>query len=484
MARVDAIGMGAMATVDLSVAKTDFVSQSEGVQSFDCFLSNHASDESQNSIREIKNDENRGDSTVVEQPETLSMTKKITDGSEEGLHTGGKQSEDLSEGIKELTQRIREEVKECLNVDDAKLDATLEQLGISLMELLNPNVLQQFVLTLNQAEGTIDFLTNESMLQSFEQLTEIMANLSDEFKDLLAQMEQFAEPALLDEQTMADGMMTTDFGNSSTDVTESVEGTMEQGIAMPKEEQGIVEQKSEEVESTEDTAQTKDIRLDVQEDAATEDTFANEEEQSETMYQSTDAGLFSNTEVTVEEERPMATLFGEQFNHVKDAVGKLFETNVPASQRMQQMIDIVHQVTNHVRNRLDANTTTLEMQLNPASLGKVVLTVASKDGVMTANFRVESEEAKNALESQMAALKETFHEKNLKVESVDVEISEFNFTQSNETKKQMDEELAKESKKRFKFADELEDGMEEKKADEELRRRVMRDSGGSIDYTA
>ena len=47
-----------------------------------------------------------------------------------------------------------------LDIDDKALDAAMQNMGIVLTDLLNPEVLQQFVLSVNGAEGNIDFLTD------------------------------------------------------------------------------------------------------------------------------------------------------------------------------------------------------------------------------------------------------------------------------------------------------------------------------------
>lgn len=150
------------------------------------------------------------------------------------------------------------------------------------------------------------------------------------------------------------------------------------------------------------------------------------------------------------------------------------------------MIDIVNQVSERIRSVVNANTTSVEVQLNPESLGKVFFSVVSKGGVMTANFQVQTEEAKNALESQIMILKDNLEAKNLKVESVEVHVSDFNFDQSNQAEKQAQEEAAKQGRRRFRYdAGEEEDSMQaEEITAEKVRRQVMRDNGGSIDFTA
>lgn len=85
---------------------------------------------------------------------------------------------------------------------------------------------------------------------------------------------------------------------------------------------------------------------------------------------------------------------------------------------------ILEQVTNQIHNLHAPDKTSLEFMLTPETLGKVAVNVSSKQGVLQAEFRVESAQAKAALESQMAELKLNFENQGLKVASVSVMISE------------------------------------------------------------
>ena len=49
---------------------------------------------------------------------------------------------------------------------------------------------------------------------------------------------------------------------------------------------------------------------------------------------------------------------------------------------------------------------------------------------MTANFTVQNEEARAALESQIISLRENLEQRNLKVDAVEVSVSDFTFSQS------------------------------------------------------
>lgn len=90
-----------------------------------------------------------------------------------------------------------------------------------------------------------------------------------------------------------------------------------------------------------------------------------------------------------------------------------------------QSVQIIEQIVRQMRVSVTDTTSTMEMQLNPERLGKVLLTISAKEGMMTANFTVQTEEARLALESQMYQLRDTLEQKEIKVEAVSISVSDF-----------------------------------------------------------
>ena len=162
----------------------------------------------------------------------------------------------------------------------------------------------------------------------------------------------------------------------------------------------------------------------------------------------------------------------------------------PSSQQsnQQQMVDIVNQVIEQVKVTLGKETTTMQMQLNPENLGKVLISVTSKNGVMTANFTVQTEEAKEALQSQMYSLREAIESRSLKVDAVEVEVSDFAFSQSSQADAQQEQkDYEKNDGRRFRFNFENpgpeEDGDTVSGSTSSNNTRRL-DAGTSIDFTA
>ena len=86
---------------------------------------------------------------------------------------------------------------------------------------------------------------------------------------------------------------------------------------------------------------------------------------------------------------------------------------------------IITQIVDQIKVTIGSGQTSMHMLLNPENLGHVELLVAQKDGIMTAHFTVQNQIAKEALESSLNTLKQTFEEQGLKVTNVEVTIGNY-----------------------------------------------------------
>lgn len=384
---------------------------------------------------------------------------------------------------------MKQIVKDILGIDDATLEQTMTALGVVITDLLNPNVLQEFVLQVAGGEGNIDFLTNEALLQNFNNLLQALTDfMSENGKEVMMLMEVLEQPVPFEEmlETTVAEENTLSQEISVTEMTSENVQTASQWAGKSQTEQPsdnvskMVEKVT--VEKTEAVQEVTETPI--------EQSFSGESQSGQFSEEMPGQGsatlLYADRSDAPAVSEMGNTLFAEQMNVVQGNIEQIVDVNGNGLQRMQQMVDIVNQVSEQIRSTVDASTTTMEMQLNPESLGKVLLTVSAKEGVMTATFKVQSEEARQALESQMYQLRENLEAKNLKVESVDVQISNFSFSQSNEADGQTEKDFGKQGKKKFNFdvAEEEEDMEVSQETPEQTRRRVMLESGGSIDYTA
>ena len=108
-----------------------------------------------------------------------------------------------------------------------------------------------------------------------------------------------------------------------------------------------------------------------------------------------------------------------------DKLADAVSDQAPTTETRQTMTEMVEQVVKQVRVRVMPETTNMEIQLHPASLGKVSVQINATATQASARLIVETQAAKEALESGMIRLQEAFEEKGIKVESVEVTVSNF-----------------------------------------------------------
>lgn len=143
--------------------------------------------------------------------------------------------------------------------------------------------------------------------------------------------------------------------------------------------------------------------------------------------------------------------------------------------------DIVRQIIDEIKVNMSRETTSLELQLNPEHLGKVQISVSTRNGIMQAQIVTENEAARHAVEASMASLRETFDNQGLKVEAVEVMVATYEFFGNG--KEQQGSPKGRNADRAGKsisggFEDEnIEDG-------EQLEQEMMQAQGNTVSYMA
>lgn len=449
------------------------------------------------------NNKDVGTEKKVFEPEQSSGQVTVKDSAEQNVVSEGQElpKEELSkQEIDAVEKSIRDTIKDVLHIDDETLDRAMAEIGISLLQLLDPNILQEFLITLSPGSDVTDFLTSESMLQDFTELVQAMEEIDWEELTGMSKEEfvQQLEIAMQEDGTDSQPVIQPDGADSQPVVqpdAEMHEGILEESL-VPVEEDILAEQMPEnpqtKVVQEVLSPQKEAVRVDDSHVVETEEAVVETQQATEAVVQ-TESGLEENssqsqlpqqTDAKLQREiQPQDNQSVTVMNFVENMMQAVKDSQPVDAVKMQQMIDIVNQVVEKIQSSVTEGTTTMEMQLNPESLGKVLLTVSNRDGIMTASFTVQSAEAKEALESQMINLRETLEQKNLKVESVEVSVSDFTFSQKDQTDTNDQKNFNQGHGKRMPFQEESEEEEAQVEA-EQVRRSVMRDTGSSVDFTA
>ena len=149
--------------------------------------------------------------------------------------------------------------------------------------------------------------------------------------------------------------------------------------------------------------------------------------------------------------------------------------------------EIIRQIVDQISIANTTGESVIEMQLNPENLGKLYINVTEKNSEITARIAVSNEAVKNALESQMATLRENLQDANIRVNDVEITIATHEFERNleqnagNENGRQGGQQYTHQSSNNGGNGS----GQNETASDEaRLAAQIMRDNGNSVDFMA
>ena len=333
-----------------------------------------------------------------------------------------KEFEETVEAVSTLMVQVQQVICNKLGISAEELTKAMEELGMSTEDLLDRTNLQELFLRLQDVSEPTELLTNEELfggfadlMQAVEQTLQEAGVTPEEVKAVLQEME----------------LMTKEPEAETEEVTETVDVPDE----LPK-----AETKTDEVqtETTEETADTQNVatRSEVQTETQTEGGDTGEKHMVSAKEEGTDKVISSETDANVR------NMFIDTLTNVVAA-----STGEEAVEVVAQLRDIANQIMEQIKIVIKPDQTNMELQLNPEHLGRVNLTITEKEGMMTAQFTTQSEVAKEAIESQMAALRETLQNQGIKVESIEVTVSEFGFERDRDARQSEEGESGKQKRR-------------------------------------
>ena len=183
------------------------------------------------------------------------------------------------------------------------------------------------------------------------------------------------------------------------------------------------------------------------------------------------------------ENRVLHTMINEQMQ--PEGVFEAFD--VQPKYTSVNTTDIIRQIVDQISIAKTTGESVIEMQLNPENLGKLYINVSERNSEITARIAVSNETVKNALESQMAALRENLQDANIRVNDVEITIATHEFERNleqnagNENGRQDGQQFTHQSSSNGGNRT----GHNEAASDEAgLAAQIMRDNGNSVDFMA
>ena len=526
----------------------------------------------------------RADVTCKDSSNVFTRTFDIQKADDSGLSTA-----DADEITKRVSSQIVEKVTEDLDITEDKLCEIMQMLGITSMELLQPENLtalfanatgiennpQELVLNsdftglyadvmdiasqnqaLLEAVSNMEVLENPQVLEIFtepdnpgeintaspeEDIAKVqISDVTDETEEPVFQQPQVKSEAIGTSETINASENISTSENSATIASENTGATETTAATVQKERsmsemaatavsqsqttsvntvselqnasedntvsgsQGMLETAEVEASNISETAvssesidlsetemqptDSKRDRTDLAEDTLSQQVSDETVSlKSEKQVMKTDLNSDSSSDERSfddkSENRVLHTMINEQMQ--PEGVFEAFD--VQPKYTSVNTTDIIRQIVDQISIAKTTGESVIEMQLNPENLGKLYINVTERNSEITARIAVSNETVKNALESQMAALRENLQDANIRVNDVEITIATHEFERNleqnagNENGRQDGQQFTHQSSSNGG----IRTGHNETASDEAgLAAQIMRDNGNSVDFMA
>ena len=282
--------------------------------------------------------------------------------------------------VDSLVEDIKNVVKDILDISDEDFEKIMAESGFAVVDLLNPQNVVSLIAQFKNTD-TVSIAVDEELSQM---LTDINAGINEvvnmfmkdnavSFDEVINLIENYAKPVTDDNQKVLQST-----GQNVPDVNRQDE-TDESGKVI--------------------------------------DVIVNDERPENT-------GDFVKNDITSEDDHKEKNDNAGNKTNAETVLDSLMSAD---GMDGINSVYVVRQIVDAVRVNLTEEVRTIEVALTPEHLGKVNITVASKNGILTASMVVQNEMVKNAIENQLTMLKTQFESQGIKVEHVEVTVASHEF---------------------------------------------------------
>ena len=408
----------------------------------------------------LQNDQSTNSANAVDTADAAEKANAIAQEAQALTEDDAAANAEIYEAINEKGEELISEIADTFDMSEEDIVNAMQVLGLMAADLLNPSSLAQLVTEITGQEEALDLITDSDIYTSLQDLMEGAESMKSELMNEFDLSEQEIGAAI-----------------------ENGKNSFNEQIALVEESE-VEPNLNTKPEVTLDTA-TREMKAPVSE-AVSDGAQAEEREPVVTVTSSKESDNKGNFGSGAES----SNLYNQVMNNIAEAAADVDASATVSYTDRAQMEDIIRQITERISISANAEETSMELQLHPASLGNVnILLTSGKDGII-AKFTAQNEIVKEAVESQMIQLQQKFDEQGIKVTSIEVTIASHNFEENLEQGNDKQDERAAEAKKvkplrRINLSDITDDLETEPESEaERIAVQMMEANGNSVDFSA
>lgn len=319
---------------------------------------------------------------------------------------GQKIQDEVQKAGEELVSKVANE----LGVSEEAVTDAMETLGLTMVDLLNPDNMTQLLLTIKGTD-MLSLMTDEGLYNSLQNLLGMVEQQLEQLKEELGISQEELSAFLQKENVKVETI-----GQTMDVLKEQLEQQDGQDdYTVTVERNGEVMKVSVEVDGN---SKTENAEITSQKVNVPEEKIAETDTKEDG----------SKNDASAKGNQTQTNMLLEQLLNRENTVAKAddsFQNAMTGSVVDTQ--DIMNQIMNYMKIQVKTDMTQMQIQLHPASLGTVNVNITSKEGVITAQFLTQNDAVKAVIESQIVQLRTNFEEQGIKVEAVEVTVESHAF---------------------------------------------------------
>ncbi|MCR5343815.1 MAG: flagellar hook-length control protein FliK [Butyrivibrio sp.] len=389
---------------------------------------------------------------------------------------------ELEQALLESSRDLMQQLADEMGVDIEDIENAMATLGLTNVAILDPTNMTQIVAQITGADDVMAIVTNADVYLNVQNMQDAVDttrhNLMEEFN--------------LSEEGLSSAL---------ENFNEELEQRAGERVIQTEENPAIIEQQANVIVNEQPIISSEAVRLDLNGEGTVKEVTTTPETQAEPQV--TEGPKFQieinaeqqpkeeNKHDEPQQEAPDGSQYNHIMNQISSSLSEVVETESYGQMARTNAQDIMDQITEYIKMSVKPDTTTMELQLHPASLGSVnVIVEAAKDGNIVAKFLTQNEDVRAAIESQLQQLQEKLNEQGVKVTAVEVTVNAGAFDQAlNDSQSQKeDDQDAQESirkpMRRIRLEDISMDELDEIDEADQLTAEMMAINGNSVDFSA
>ena len=418
--------------------------------------------------------------------ESGAIAKSVADRPENGQTADSSQ---VVEKVEAVAEEIKDVIKDELDITDEELEKAMETLGLTILDLFNPQSLAQLVTEITGETDSVALLMNDSFKNILDNVSTLTNQLLDDLKISFEEVKEIVLPELKSENLeINEELVKVDLPTENPSKLEEVLDDNQN--LNPVEPQVVLTEQIKPMEG-ENLKPQQNIQTDINNSVEMKPQVDDNNNSSKQEFDFSKNAKTANDTPKVTHEATVVhenLVVGQQEAAIEYSVEQEVVT-LPTGETVRAE-SIFNQLVEQAKVLTDAESTTMEMTLNPEGLGKIFMEVTQKGDVITAKIFTENDAVKQALENQMATLRTELNQNSTKVTSIEVSVGahefERNLEQNARDESRREEQMSKQSSKRnsrinLNSLDELSGIMSE---EDMLIAQMMKDNGNTLDFQA